>query len=115
MTFKITSQHWYTAEVLGRVFSMQKSALIAGAGEILRVANKTVPFKEGILAGTGYVDADEMNATVSYDTPYAVRLHQNPQYQFAFGRRGKWLELAFDEAGNDAIIIMAEMLKRALV
>ena len=115
MTFRITSQHWYTAEVIGRVFSMQKSALIAGAGEILRVANKTVPFKEGMLAGSGAVDADEMKATVSYDTPYAVRLHQNPTYQFNFGRRGKWLELAFGEARDSANLIMAETMRRGFV
>lgn len=115
MTFRITSQHWYTATVLGRVMSVQKSALVAAAGEILRVANKTVPFKEGMLVGSGMVDADETKATVSYDTPYAVRLHQNPQYQFNFGRRGKWLELAFDEAGDAAVRIMAETMRRGFV
>jgi len=115
MSFRVVSQHWYTAETMGRVYGMSKSALIAAAGEILRVANKTVPFKEGMLAGSGAVDADDMKATISYDTPYAVRLHQNPQYQFSFGRRGKWLELAFDEAGNDALVILAETMKRGLV
>ena len=115
MTFRITSEHWYTASVIGRVMSIQKAALTAAAGEILRVANKTVPFKEGMLVGSGAVDADEMKGTVSYDTPYAVRLHQNPQYQFNFGRRGKWLELAFGEAGNSAILIMAETMRRGFV
>ena len=67
-----------------------------------------------MLTGSGMVDASETSATVSYDTPYAVRLHQNPQYQFNFGRRGKWLELAMDEAGDDAIVIIAETMRAGM-
>jgi len=29
---------------------------------------------------------------VSYDTPYAARLHEHPEYNFQNGRQGKYLE-----------------------
>jgi len=29
---------------------------------------------------------------VGYHTPYATRLHENPQYNFQRGRKGKYLE-----------------------
>ncbi len=43
---------------------------------------------------------------ISYNTPYAVRLHEHPEYHFKQGRRGKWLEEAISKVapGIEAII-----------
>lgn len=59
------------------------------------------PWDEGTLAGSGAVepaqDAAE-GAAVSFDTPYAVRLHEHPEYNFSTDSnpkaQGKWLENA---------------------
>ena len=90
-----------------------KEALTRGAGFILSLSNVIVPFDEGILAGSGFVDvdADQGEATVSYDTPYAVRLHENPQYDFQNGRKGKWLESTMNEHGAEAQDLMAKVVK----
>lgn len=69
-------------------------ALMRGAELVLAKSNEIVPYNEGVLQASGHVDVDTRAriATISYDTPYAVRLHENPQYTFQHGRRGKWLE-----------------------
>lgn len=66
---------------------------------LLTESNKTAPKDEGILIQSGKTDFDSMTNTgyVSYDTPYAIRLHEHPEYNFQNGRRGKWLELTMNE------------------
>lgn len=61
-------------------------------GVVLSESNKIVPHYEGFLEGSGFVDADGLRAAISYDEPYAIRLHEHPEYNFRGGREGKWLE-----------------------
>ncbi|HPT62480.1 MAG TPA: hypothetical protein PLN81_12970 [Bacillota bacterium] len=85
--------------------------------ELLRVANAMCPHDTGTLMRSGEVTTHigraesstsggvvrtedprlpagktEIKVHVDYDTPYAVRLHEHPEYNFQKGRRGKWLE-----------------------
>ena len=66
---------------------------------LLTEANKTVPHDIGDLEKSGDTDIDrtKLIAHVFYDTPYARRLHEHPEYNFNKGRRGKWLELTVIE------------------
>ena len=70
-----------------------------GAEHLLTEANKTVPIETGELMRSGVPDVDDkaLEATVSYDTPYAVRQHEETTYRHDPGRRAKWLELTLDE------------------
>jgi len=61
-------------------------------GVVLTEANKLVPHDEGTLEKSGFIDAKGLVAAVSYDTPYAIRLHEHPEYNFRGGREGKWVE-----------------------
>jgi hypothetical protein len=70
---------------------------------ILAESNKLVPHDEGTLQASGNVSIDDLaigiRGSVYYDTPYAARLHENPQYNFNKGRQGKYLEKAiYDNA-----------------
>lgn len=91
------------------------------AEALLGEANKKVPHDEGTLQRSGIVTQGGLSGRptqifekaksrqepknmykfdfkkpmkfyISYNTPYAVRLHENPQYDFRKGREGKWLE-----------------------
>lgn len=100
---KVTTK-WFSAEVNG-LKTAQRQAVDKGlwdAGEyILQEANKTVPHDEGTLERSGSMDSEstkeKTTVSVFYDTPYAPRLHEHPEYNFQNGRRGKWLELALKE------------------
>jgi len=80
-------------------------ALKNAADELLRVANETVPFEEGILAGSGEVSMDEaaLVAQVSYGgeaKAYALKQHEDTTLRHDAGQRAKWLEMAAKENGK---------------
>lgn len=85
-----------TREVKAIIRNATKQAISDSAEYILQESNKIVPLDEGTLQRSGEVDmmsvGDSHEASVSYDTPYATRLHENPQYNFQGGRKGKYLE-----------------------
>ena len=62
---------------------------------VLDESNAITPHDEGILEGTGTItlDPNKLKGVISYNTPYAIRLHEHPEYSFQRGRKGKWLEI----------------------
>jgi len=86
--------------------------------ELLRLSQFEVPHDEGSLQNSGVVELDGEDVAVGYREPYAARLHENPQYNFQKGRKGKYLE---DPILNNKDVFvqqfglhMEEELKRAL-
>jgi hypothetical protein len=74
-----------------------KQAVDDAAGNLLSESVKEVPHEYGTLQGTGNVSAavigdEEIIAEVGYNTPYAAKLHEHPEYRFKKGRKGKFLE-----------------------
>lgn len=60
---------------------------------LLEISVEEVPFDESTLSKSGKVDNSEaLKSEVSFDTPYAHRLHEHPDYNFQNGRKGKYLE-----------------------
>lgn len=103
---------WDTKEVEQGLTNLDKKleyvtkiALFEAGGELLRQSTQIVPHDKGILQSTGSVypssDPTEVTVYVGYDTPYALRLHEHPEYRFQKGRQGKYLETpAKQNAGN---------------
>lgn len=65
-----------------------------GAHHLLQTSRKLVPHEEGTLENSGKVSTDtgKHTAAVSYDTPYAVRQHEEMDYAHDDGRQAKYLE-----------------------
>lgn len=61
---------------------------------VLQQSREIVPLDEATLerSGVASVDERELEAAVSYDTPYAVVQHENMEYRHAPGRTAKYLE-----------------------
>jgi hypothetical protein len=96
-------------------------AALARAGEdvtefLLEESNRTVPIEEDTLERSGQAefDAAEMQGTVSYDTPYAARQHEETGWRHDPGRRAKWLELTFAEQADAVADHLGNELRRAL-
>lgn len=91
MTFRL---EWHGEEIKALISEAANEGLLEGAEYILEEANKIIPHKEGNLQNSGEtsVDKEKHTAAVSYDTPYAARLHEHPEYEFLHDRQGKWLE-----------------------
>jgi hypothetical protein len=81
--------------VLNNLRNLQKIKLedwaFECAGELLRVSNYMVPFKDGFLSQSGGTDRTTRGAITFYDTEYAKRQHEI-NYNHTNGRSWKYLE-----------------------
>lgn len=63
------------------------------ADETLRLSNEEVPHDDGMLQLSGNNQKmGKAHYQVGYHKEYAARLHENPQFNFQKGRKGKFLE-----------------------
>ncbi|MFI8817458.1 MULTISPECIES: hypothetical protein [unclassified Streptomyces] len=87
-----------------------------GSEHVLQVSRSRVPIEEGTLerSGTATLDEDELRAAVAYDTPYAVRQHEEMDYRHDAGRTAKFLELPMAEEADTVGEIIAAEMRRAL-
>lgn len=83
------------------------------AERLLALSSERAPLDIGTLIGSGTVEratTPEEGAQVVYDTPYAARLHEHPEYNFQNGREGKYLENpALENKGELGAIIAKEV------
>jgi hypothetical protein len=105
--------NWQGDKVLAQTRQAAAAGLLRGAEYLLEESNRTTPHDEGTLEASGETSVDEsrLEAAVSYDKEYAARLHENPRYHFQGGRRGKWLELTFQERGKTAHEIVGKTIE----
>lgn len=102
--------------VLSRM-SLAAARAIAKALEfILQQSKEIVPYKDGILEASGSTDIDAAKAkgTVFYDTPYAVRLHEHPEYDFQGKGQGKYLESVIENNRSIVLQMFYSELKGAI-
>jgi hypothetical protein len=81
-----------------------RDALQATAKDVLKVARKKAPKKEGDLRRSGRVLVDDVTVRVSFKDPASWLQHERLDYQHDEGE-AKYLERAVDEVGVEADII----------
>lgn len=86
------------------------------AEHVLGASRRRVPIDEATLERSGVATVDEsaLTAAVSYDTPYAVRQHEELTYRHAPGRTAKYLEGPLVEEADTVGEIIAAQVRRAL-
>lgn len=87
---------------------------LQAAGEfILGESIKITPLDEGDLQRSGNVSNNGIDTVnISFNTPYAARLHENPQFRFQNGRRGKYLETPLQQKQKAAYEVMASEIRK---
>lgn len=90
--------------------------LLLAAEFVLSQSTEVVPLDEAELqrSGTASVDAPSLTAMVSYDTPYAVRQHEELDYRHAPGRQAKYLEQPLNACRGPVERIIAAEVRRAM-
>lgn len=80
---------------------------------VLAESNKIVPLEESILQKSGRVALDEatLEGVITYDTPYAVRQHEELSWKHAPGRQAKYLETAINNNREASLRIMRDELR----
>jgi hypothetical protein len=77
---------------LKSAISRKDKALKDIASEVLRLSQREVPHNVGTLQNSGAIEDENDYEIVGYNTVYAARLHEHPEYRFKNGRKGKYLE-----------------------
>lgn len=81
--------------VMPKLLASANKAVGEAGDELLRLSTMEVPHDTGFLQSTGKVSKKDLQAAVSYNTPYAVRVHEHPEFRFQRGRKAKYLEDPF--------------------
>jgi hypothetical protein len=92
---------------------------------LLKQANLTIPLDTGKLKNSGKTSIDKSNkeAAISYDTDYAVRVHESVGRRYNQKgirkgsrrvRRAKWLELTLNEKSNQVGKRIQKIFKKYL-
>ncbi|MFJ3867908.1 hypothetical protein [Streptomyces nigra] len=107
---------WNGDAALGAIRAAAVRGVRLGAEHLLQVSNTRVPIEEGTLERSGVVSVDEgeVTAAVSYDTPYAVRQHEELDYRHDAGRTAKFLERSLHEENGTITEIIAAQVRRAV-
>lgn len=79
-------------EVFDAISKGSEQGLRDATEYLLTEANKHVPHDEGTLERTGQASTDGTRGAVSYDTPYAVRQHEDMELNHDGKGQAKWLE-----------------------
>lgn len=77
----------------------------------LGVSKRLVPLREGTLERSGRVNRDGLKGTISYDTVYAVRQHEELDWKHLPGRQAKYLEQPMNTEREVMLRLMAVGLR----
>jgi len=90
--------------------------LLLAAEHVLQQSQEIVPLDESPLmqSGTASVDPPSLTAAVSYDTPYAVKQHEDLSLRHAPGRTGKYLERPLNASRSEVLALIAAEMRRAM-
>ena len=109
---------WYGPQVKAKARRGAARGLYLWAEHVLEEATRIVPLAPsgGTLERSGVASVDEaaLRAATSYDTPYAVRQHEELEWQHAPGRQAKYLETPLNASKPKGFAIVAREVKAAL-
>ncbi|MFM9613913.1 hypothetical protein [Streptomyces niveiscabiei] len=107
---------WNGAAVLRGTRAGAVRGLRLAAEHVLERSRRRVPIEEGTLERSGVASVDEgaLIAGVSYDTPYAIRQHEDLNLRHDNGRSAKYLERAVTEEAAAVAEIIAAQVRRSL-
>ncbi|WP_411141388.1 hypothetical protein [Streptomyces sp. x-80] len=107
---------WQGPAVVAAARSAAARGMLLAAEHVLGASRQRVPIAEGVLerSGAASVDTGRMTSAVSYDTPYAVRVHEDMHARHAPGRTAKYLESVLPEESGTVQALIAAQIRRAL-
>jgi len=120
-TIHVTRWYWWGSRVSAAVDKGSTMAMEEEGEDLLETANRHVPYEDGVLMASGDVDSDvdrvgfaaaNIEVAVSYDTEYAVKLHEHPEFHFQGSGEGKWLEHALQKKDITFIAAIASALMK---
>ena len=81
---------------------------------VLGESRRLVPIEEATLERSGSTSQDGLRGAVSYDTPYAVRQHEDMTLRHDAGRTAKYLEGPLTGERDVVAALVAREIRKAL-
>ena len=108
--------NWTGDQAIAKARKAAADGLEDGAEHLLAESNQGVPHMEGVLETSGDLDVDRtaLEASVFYDTPYAVRQHEDQSLHHGNGRHAQYLELALATNQGAILDYIAAQVRAAL-
>ena len=103
--------------IAAQVRAHVEDALAEGAQVILDRSDELVPKESGDLAASGSVNkgaSGTNTVAIKYSSVYARYIHENMQFKHPTGGSAKFLELAMNEKGSDAISKTGDEIRKVL-
>lgn len=102
--------------ILARINRGAAKGVQMAAEHVLGEANEKAPIEESTLIRSGVASSDPetLRGAVSYDTPYAVRQHEDMALRHDAGREAKWLENTINAEADNVRTIIADSIRREL-
>lgn len=111
MTMKVTRVKWDARGARETADKGAREGLEKAQRVVELLANEHAPLDTGKLIGSANTDYDGKVATVYYDTPYAVKLHQDRRLKIKHGREGLWLKKALLKARPQVLDLFRNALR----
>ena len=108
---------WDAALANVKLQSASAAGLNAAAQRLRALSVARAPIQDGILRGSAQVSPaspGNLTAAVSYNTPYAVRQHEEVGYAHPPGGQAKYLAGPLREKEAELVEIIATATRRAL-
>jgi len=108
---QITRVEWDATEALDTADVLGRDALERGGERLLASASRRVPYRTGALAASAELAVDDEGVAIGYTAPHARYIHAHPEWQFAGGRSGHWLEETLDAEADAAGQLIADTFR----
>lgn len=102
--------------ILARINKGAAKGVQMAAEHVLGEANEKAPIEETDMIRSGVASSDPKNliGAVSYNTPYAVRQHEDMSLRHDAGREAKWLENTLNAEADACRTIIADAVRGEL-
>jgi hypothetical protein len=110
---EITRVDWDAGRAHSTADELTREALVRAGERLLDAASQRVPVRTGELAASAElaVDGDGDGVAIGYTAAHARYVHAHPEWQFASGRSGHWLDDALDAEADATGQLMADTIR----
>lgn len=105
---------WDDKTAIAAVRAAAPKAGVEAGNQLLDRSNQHVPVDQGELRDSGAVTQTDDGAIISYNTPYAVKQHEDIALRHPHGGQAKFLEQVIHSEGDIFLQALADALDRAL-
>jgi hypothetical protein len=108
---EVTRVEWDPAPALDAADRLGREALERAGERLLEAAGRRVPLRTGALASSAELAFDDDGVAIGYTAAHARYVHAHPEWQFAGGRSGRWLEEALEAEADAAGALIADTFR----